>query len=97
MSATKGKKRGKKKTSKIYTMHRYQYYNIHKTTDISYNPVQSCVFIQNIFGKKNPIPETNCPRHLYRSAGCEMRKMFKGGQGRVPLSTPIPFKIRKDD
>ena len=96
MNSTKRKKERKKdKTSKIYAIDRYLYYNIHKITNISYNPTKSCESIQNIFGKKNVSKIRTPPDPWIKARGAKWVRCLKGGKAEFHFLPPYHLKYGK--
>ena len=82
-----------KKDSKkiIYGTDEYLLYNFHKITQISFNPTNSCIAIQNIFGKSNVSEIQTPPDKNLAKRGIRWVRCLKGMKAEFHFVTP--FKV----
>lgn len=92
---TRRKPLKKKKTrKKIYGADKYLMYNIHKSSQISYNPEASCKAIQNILGKNNVSKIQSPPDKALAKRGIKWVRCLKGMKAEFHFVKP--YKITHD-
>ena len=89
------KNKTKNKTKKIYAIDRYKFYNIHKTTNISFNPIKSCECIQNLFGKKNVSKIQSPVDPWIKARGAKWVRCLHGGKSEFHFLPPYHLKYGK--
>ena len=63
---------------KIYGADKYKMYNIHKVTNISYDPIKSCKAIQDLLGKSNVSKIQSPPDETLKKRGIRWVRCLKG-------------------
>jgi hypothetical protein len=86
--------RTNKTRKKIYGADKYLMYNIHKTSQISYNPEASCKAIQNILGKNNVSKIHSPPDKALAKRGIKWVRCLKGMKAEFHFVKP--YKISHD-
>ena len=79
---------------KIYGADRYKMYNIHKVTNISYDPIKSCKAIQDLLGKSNVSEIQSPPDKTLKKRGIRWVRCLKGMKAEFHFVKP--YKIAYD-
>lgn len=85
----------KNTTAKIYAIDRYKYYNFHKITAMSFNPVKSCECIQNLLGKNNVSKIQTPPDPWIKARGAKWVRCLNGGKAEFHFLPPYHLKYGK--
>ena len=94
MKTKKNRMRKNKTRKNIYGADKYVMYNIHKSSQISYNPALSCKAIQNILGKNNVSQIHSPPDKNLAKRGIKWIRCLKGMKAEFHFVKP--YKIAHD-
>ena len=94
MRTKKNRMRKNKTRKNIYGADKYVMYNIHKSSQISYNPALSCKAIQNILGKNNVSQIHSPPDKNLAKRGIKWIRCLKGMKAEFHFVKP--YKIAHD-